>query len=64
LSLVETLHELAKLHLRKREFIDAGEAIDECIEVYIAYYDVWKEDWIKDRFRAARSLRTRINRQT
>ena len=63
-SLAETLYELAKLHLKNQDFSDASEVIDECIEVYKSYYKMWKEDWVKDKLRAARSLKTRIRRRT
>ncbi len=63
-SLAETLYELAKIHLKNQDFSDASEVIDECIEVYKSYNKVWKEDWVKDKLRAARSLKTRIRRRT
>lgn len=64
INLAETLYELAKIHLRNKDTSDAREVIDECIDVLKSYYEVWKDEWIKDRLRAARSLRTRIKRQT
>jgi len=63
-NLAETLYELAKFHLRNKDTNDAREVIDECIKVYESYYDTWKEDWVKDRLRTVRSLRTRIKNQT
>ena len=63
-SLAETLYELARFHLRDGAFNNARKTIDECIEVYESYYERWREEWVKEKLKSAKSLKTRIKRQT